>query len=259
MNEGGEDPPVALGDLELRVPLNAKAKASLQNLDAFDNPIRRDGIDEDSVRRIAGRLMMSAIDRHLGDADDAAKKSPVAHHNPMARLVPRIWLLMGEGAWDFIRNVLNEGSSEDDMKQLLTAANTQNRQIRRKGGFGHGELERRARLLDFDAGVAEGRAKQHRIDIEVPSGDDQSINHAKVLCDLILPVGQQHGQSASPRNRSAVILAERHPGKAGIASWLPTIARLLTINGDPDDGSGHTSNFRRMPAARQQARQMVNE
>jgi hypothetical protein len=44
-------------------------------------------------------------------------------------------------------------------------------------------------------------------------------------------VGQQHGQSAGACNRGAVVLAERHPGKARIAS------RLLTIHGNPNDGS----------------------
>ena len=72
------------------MPLNAQAKAFRRDLDAFDDPIRSDGIDNDSLWRIAGRLMMSTVDRHLGNADDAAKKSPIAHHNLMARLIPRV-------------------------------------------------------------------------------------------------------------------------------------------------------------------------
>src|SRR5215469_9351341 len=66
VDEAAEDAPVAVAQPVLRMPLHTEDEAPLRVLDAFDHAVGRDRIDDQAGCDVLDRLMMCAVDRHLG-------------------------------------------------------------------------------------------------------------------------------------------------------------------------------------------------
>ncbi len=66
--------------------------------------------------------MVGAVHVQRIPADDPVQQGVGCDRHGMARLVARVGLLVGERACHLIGDVLDELSAEDDMQQLLAAA-----------------------------------------------------------------------------------------------------------------------------------------
>ncbi len=136
------------------MPLDAEAETVGRRLDALDHPVRRKGVDHHAVARVLGGLMVGAVHLHLVAAADAVQQGAGLDADRMARLIARIGLLMFERPRHLVGNVLDQPPAEDDMEQLLAAADPEHRQIAGQRGPGQRQLEGGAALLRGDAGVA---------------------------------------------------------------------------------------------------------
>ena len=136
--------------------------------------------------------------------------------------------------------MLDQRAAEDDVQQLLAAADAEHRHVAGERPLGDLDLEGGAPGLQLHRGVARLGAEEGGIDVEGPAGHHQPVDAVEIGCRLRRLMGQQDGQAPRPRDGLAIVLAQRIPGQLGIA------ARLLGIEGHADDGLSlaHGNRFR---------------
>ena len=192
-----------------------------------------DRVDDKAGPCLLDRLMMRAVDREVGGSGDAMQQRAGDHPDGMSRLVSRVRLAVRHAARDLVGDVLDQGSAERDIQQLLAAADAEHRHPSGKRAPRGGELEGGPAVLGGDARVPGRRAEQRRIDVEAAAGDDEPVDPVEISGSGIGVVRQQDRQPAGPADRIAVVLADRVPRKLRIA------ARRLMIEGEADDRLRH--------------------
>src|SRR5690242_65517 len=216
-DEGIEDLLVALADRIFRMPLDAEAIAVARGLDPLDHAVGGERIDDHALAHRLHRLVMGAVDLKLIGTADAMEQGALGDADAMARLRARIGLLMGERVADLVRDVLDQGAAENDVQQLLTAADAEHRHVAGERALGDLDLEGGALRLQLHRGMARRRTEQGGIDIEGPARHHQPVDAVEIGAGLLRLMGQQDGQASGPDHRLAIILAQRIPGQLGIA------------------------------------------
>jgi hypothetical protein len=119
------------------------------------------------------------------------------------------------------------------MQELLAAADAQHRLVAVERALGDGELEGGAAVLGDHRGVRGSAAVVGGIDVEGAAGHDQGVDALEIVADAVGLVRQGDRQAARGVDGVEIVLAQRIPGKLGIAP------RLFCIQGDSDEGTGH--------------------
>ena len=91
---------------------------------------------DDVQQNLRHRLMMRRIHVHLVDADDIVKPRSLGDGDAMTRLVSGIWLLVRQSILHAVRDMLDQGSAERDVQQLLSTADAEKRHVARDGASG---------------------------------------------------------------------------------------------------------------------------
>src|SRR5215469_7111627 len=128
-DEGIEDLLVTLADGIFRMPLHAEAIAIARILDALDHAIGGERIHHHAFAHALDRLVMGAVDLERVDPADAMQQRALGDVHAMARLGARIGLLMGKRVRDLVGDVLDQSPAEDDIQQLLPAADAEHRHV----------------------------------------------------------------------------------------------------------------------------------
>ena len=104
--------------------------------------------------------------------------------------------------------------------------------------LGDGELEGGSAVLGDHRGVP-AAAIVGGIDVEGAAGHDQGIDALEVVADAVRLVRQGDREAARRVDGVEIVLAQRIPGKLGIAP------RLFRIQGDSNEGTGHAPRIPR--------------
>src|SRR5882724_10633500 len=237
-DEGVEDLRVAGADGIFGVPLHAQAEAVFRVLDAFDHAVFGEGVHHHAGAEIPGRLMMGAVDLQFVGGADAVEEGALHHFHAVAGFGARIRLLVGERAIDLVGNVLDERAAEDDVQQLLAAADAEHRLVALERALGDRQLEGGALFLGLHCRMAGAGAEDRGVDVEGAAGDDEAVELVEIAVRLLRLVREQYRQATGAHHRLGVVLPQRVPGQLRIA------AGLFGIEGDADDGLGHADGFR---------------
>ena len=175
LDKGAEDAAVALVDLEFGMPLHAEAKAPARVLDALDDAVIGERVDDDAGPDRLDRLVMGAVDAQMhrpGRCGAAGSRRRPGRRGRARRAGSAGGAAGAPGTSSgmcWIRR-----AAERHVQQLLAAADAEHRLVAAERAAGGGELEGGAAVLGGDAGVAGRRAEQRRVDVEAAAGDDRA-------------------------------------------------------------------------------------
>ena len=194
------------------MPLDPQAEAPVGRLDAFDHAVRRHRIDPEAIADLLHRLVMGGVHRHPFAAADGLQQAVRGKGDIVAGFVARVGLLMGEGGFDLLGDVLDQAAAQHHVQELLAAADAEHRQVALQTRRGDGGLELGAAVLGADGFMAVVGAEQGRVDVEGPAGDQQGVDAREIGLGLLRLVGQQNRQAAGLDHRGGVVLPHRIPG-----------------------------------------------
>ena len=143
-----------------------------------------------------------------------------AHRDRMARFMARVGLLVLQRAVDRIGDVLDERAAERDSKQLLSAADAQDRHVARERILGERKFGGGAAFLQRYGRMPVGIAVQRWVDIEGTAGDHQSVDAVKISVGECGVVRQCDRQAAGSHDRLGIVLPDRIPGILRVAAGL---------------------------------------
>jgi len=81
-------------------------------LDALDNAVFGDGIDDEAGPRRLDRLMVRAVDAEAVSSGDAAEECAGDHPDGVPRLVAWVCLAVREAIRNLVRDVLDQGPTK---------------------------------------------------------------------------------------------------------------------------------------------------
>ena len=204
-----------------------RRKSAARDLDRFDHAIRRAPADHHAGADRACGLVMRAIDLEASAATDLMQHRP-GPRRPRARFGTRVRLLVGQAAWDRVRNVLDQIAPKITLSSCWPPQ-MPNGQVTVERCPGYRPLEGGALLLGADGGVrsrartATGRGRTRRRSPPVrPAGRGRPPPDPSGVAT--------QRQPASADDRRTIVLANGIPGQAAV----PT--RRFRIQGQADAG-----------------------
>ena len=121
----------------------------------------------------------------------------------------RVRLLVGEGVFYLVGDVLDQGAAEQHVQQLLAAADAEDRQVARQRTARNGGLEGGPAVLGAHRLVAGRGAEQSRVEIEGAAGDQQGVDALEIGLGLLRLMRQQNRQAAGLEHRRECATSRR--------------------------------------------------
>lgn len=214
----------------LGVPLDADDEVAAWQLNRLDDPVGRVRDGDQTGGEAASGLMVEAIRlgrEPVGTTHQVCDERVACDFDLVGALVSRRLLIVVEGAFDLIGNVLPERSAERDIQDLHAAADGEERKVAGDGGLGERQLERVALGLRRHFGVKDLLAVVRRIDV-FATGEKDAVDVRKGCRNArrVSNGREQHRESAGPPDCLDVCIAGR--------DHLAPERRFSDVRGDAD-------------------------